>query len=232
MSIQFEFKKHSYKEVASYFKKEKLKNLILFSQARSGSTFATENFPKFLNFKDEQIFNEANFLNKHFSYLKYFIKKHDNFFLNTNEFVYRRTELIKEDTLFVYLYRDHKDIEKSYEKAIKKNFYMGWNEFYSRYKILFPEIDQSLHVSLFNHFIWQKQISKFRHALTLDFNSFKDLDSFLIDRSNFVTLKQQKSSKIFNRAKKNPNINFNIFEKFYFFCIRKLESRKKNIINY
>jgi len=232
MSIRFEFRKHSFKEVASYFKKEKLKNIILFSQARSGSTFATENFSKFLNFKEEQIYNEANFLNKHFSYLKYFVKKHDNFFLNTNEFVYRRTELIKEDTLFVYLYRDHNDIEKSYEKAIKKNFYMGWNEFYSRYKILFPEIDQSLHVSLFNHFIWQKQISKFRHALTLDFNSFKDLDSFVSDRSNFVTLKQQKTSKIFNRAKKNPNINFNIFEKFYFFCIRKLESRKKNIINY
>ena len=169
--------------------KLKLKNIILFSQARSGSTFATENFSKFLNFKEEQIYNEANFLNKHFSYLKYFVKKHDNFFLNTNEFVYRRTELIKEDTLFVYLYRDHSDIEKSYEKAIKKNFYMGWNEFYSRYKILVPEIDQSLHVSLFNHFIWQEQISKFRHAFTLDFNSFKDLDSFVSDGSNFVTLK-------------------------------------------
>ena len=41
--------------------KKKLKNIILFSQARSGSTFVTENFSKFLNFKDEQIFNEANF---------------------------------------------------------------------------------------------------------------------------------------------------------------------------
>ena len=164
MSIQFEFKKYSFQEVASYFKEKKLKNLILFSQARSGSTFATENFSKFLNFKNEQIFNEANFLNKHFSYLKYFVKKHDNFFLNTNEFIYKRPELIKDDTLFVYLYRDHDDIKKSYEKAKKKDFYMGWEEFYSRYKVLFPNIDQSLHVALFNHYIWQKQISKFKRS--------------------------------------------------------------------
>tara|TARA_B100000965_G_scaffold2048_1_gene1631 strand:+ start:592 stop:1290 length:699 start_codon:yes stop_codon:yes gene_type:complete len=232
MSIQFEFKKYSFQEVASYFKEKKLKNLILFSQARSGSTFATENFSKFLNFKNEQIFNEANFLNKHFSYLKYFVKKHDNFFLNTNEFIYKRPELIKDDTLFVYLYRHHDDIKKSYEKAKKKDFYMGWEEFYSRYKVLFPNIDQNLHVALFNHYIWQKQISKFKHALTLDFNSFKNLDGFIDDRSYFVTLKQQKNSQVLNRAKKNPNINFNIFEKFYFFCIRRLESRKKNIINY
>ena len=94
---------------------------------------------------------------------------------------------------------------------------MGWEEFYSRYKVLFPNIDQNLHVALFNHYIWEKQISKFKHALTLDFNSFKNLDGFIDDRSNFVTLKQQKNSQVLNRAKKNPNINFNIFEKFYFF---------------
>ena len=69
MSIQFEFKKYSFQEVASYFKEKKLKNLILFSQARSGSTFATENFSKFLNFKNYHVFLQ-NILNKKSVYLK------------------------------------------------------------------------------------------------------------------------------------------------------------------
>jgi len=229
---KFEFKIYSFDYVANYFKEKKLKNIILFSQARSGSTFATENFSKFLNFKNEQIFGEINFMNKHFSYLKHFIKKHNNFFLNTNEFVYRRIKLIKEDTLYVYLFRNHTEIKKSYEKAIKHNYYMGWNELYSRYKILFPDIDQILHVSEFNHFIWQKQISNFKHALTLDFNSFKNMKGFIKDRSEFSGLKQQTPSIVHNYPIMNRNINFNFFEKLYFLFRRKMESRKKNIINY
>ena len=111
---QFNLKLYSYKEVIDYFNKKNFKNLILFSQARSGTTFVTENLPHLINFNDQQIFNEVNFLNKHFSYLKHFIKKHNNFFLNINEFVYKRTELLKEETLYVYLYRDYREIKKSY----------------------------------------------------------------------------------------------------------------------
>ncbi len=229
---QFNLKLYSYKEVIDYFNKKNFKNLILFSQARSGTTFVTENLPHLINFNDQQIFNEVNFLNKHFSYLKHFIKKHNNFFLNINEFVYKRTELLKEETLYVYLYRDYREIKKSYDKAINNNYYMGWNEFYSRYKKFYPDIDQNLHVSLFNHLIWQKQISKFKHALTLDFNSFKDLEGFIKDRSNFTGVRQQNPDVIHNYAKLRKNINFNMFEKFYFFCRRKFESRKKDITNY
>ncbi len=227
----FKFKLYSYVEVVNYFKQNKLKNIILFSQARSGSTFVTENLSKLTGFKNEQIFNEINFIDKHFSYVKYFTKKHNNFFLNINEFIYKRTELKKENTLFIYLYRDHEEIEKSYEKAKKNNFYMRWDELYARYKKLFPEIDQNLHVSLFNHYIWEKQISSFNHVLTLDFNSFKNLDNFIEDRSKFTGMKQQNYDVVHNYAK-IQKINFNIFEKFYFFCRRKFESRKKNIINY
>ena len=229
---QFNFKLYSYKEVIDFFNKKNFKNLILFSQARSGTTFVTENLASLLNFDNQQIFNEVNFLDKHFSYLKHFIKKHNNFFLNINEFVYKRIELIKEDTLYVYLYRDYQEIKKSYDKAIKKNYYMGWNEFYTRYKRFYPDIDQNLHVSLFNHLIWEKQISKFEHALTLDFNSFKDLDSFIEDRSKFTGVRQQNPNVVHNFAKLQKNINFNMFEKFYFFCRRKFESRKKDITNY
>ena len=229
---EFDLKLYSYNEIIKYFKENNLKNVILFSQARSGSTFVTENLPPLMDFNKNQIFNEVNFLNKHFSYLKHFIKKHDNFFLNVNEFIYKRIELKKESTLFIYLFRDHEEIKKSYKKATENNYYMGWNEFYTRYKVLYPDINQDLHVSLFNHLIWQKQISSFNHALTLNFNSFKDFKNYIHDRSKFKGVRQQNLNVIKNYANIQNRINFNIFEKLYFFCRRKFESRKKNIKNY
>ena len=89
-------------------------NIVLFSQARSGSTFVTENLPKLMGFSQNQIFHEGYFLNRHFTYLQHFAKKHNNFFLNVNEFVYQRTNLIKKKTLYIYLYRHSDEIQKSY----------------------------------------------------------------------------------------------------------------------
>ena len=137
---KIKFKLYSYNQIIDYFKKKNLENIVLFSQARSGSTFVTENLPKLMGFSENQIFHEGYFLNRHFTYLKHFVKKHNNFFLNVNEFVYQRTNLIKKKTLYIYLYRHSDEIQKSYNKAITKNYYFGWNEFYSRYKILFPVI--------------------------------------------------------------------------------------------
>ena len=229
---KIKFKLYSYNQIIDYFKKMNLENIVLFSQARSGSTFVTENLPKLMGFSQNQIFHEGYFLNRHFTYLKHFAKKHNNFFLNVNEFVYQRTNLIKKKTLYIYLYRHSDEIQKSYNKAITKNYYFGWNEFYSRYKILFPQIDQNLHVSIFNHLIWQTQLPKFEHALTLDFESFKNLDTFINDRSSFSTVRQQNPMTKYNYLDFKTNLNFNIFEKLYFFCRRKLDSRKKSIINY
>ena len=66
--------------IKDYFQKYNLKNIILLSQARSGSTFATHNLSKFLNFSENNIYPEEYFLNRHFSYLKHFTIKHQNFF--------------------------------------------------------------------------------------------------------------------------------------------------------
>ena len=73
---------------------------------------------------------------------------------------------------------------------------------------------------------------KIQACFNLDFNSFQNMKGFSKDRSKFYGLKQQDNSTIYNFPTINKNINFNIFEKFYFFCRRILESRKKNIINY
>ena len=84
----------NFEEIKKYFFEKKLKNVILFSQARSGSTFVSNILSEVLGLK-ENFFSEEFFVNKHFSYLKKFVIKHDNFFINTNEFVYKRTDLKK-----------------------------------------------------------------------------------------------------------------------------------------
>ena len=93
---------------------------VLFSQARFGSTFVTNVLSKYLGFNSNQIFPEEYFIGKHYSYLKYFINKKNNFFCNTNEFVYRRTQFNNKNTLFLYLHRNPKEILRSYEKAKKR----------------------------------------------------------------------------------------------------------------
>ena len=168
----------TYKNVKNYYDSNKIKNIILFSQARSGSTFVTNFLSKYLNFKNESIFPENYFINKHYSYLKEFVNKHDNFFININTFVYRRPNLKKKNTLFIYLYRNTNEILKSYAKAKKLNYYLGWEEYYTRYREFYPDINKIVSVPEFNHLVWQKQITSFDHAKTLSFDSFKDVSDY------------------------------------------------------
>ena len=62
---------------------KKFENVILFSQPRSGSTFVSNVLSKELEYSNK-FFPEEFFINQHFIYLKTFIKKHNNFFINTN----------------------------------------------------------------------------------------------------------------------------------------------------
>ena len=81
------------------------------------------------------------FINQHFVYLKSFIKKHNNFFLNINEYWFRRTDLKKNNTMYLYLYRNTQEILNSYQKAKELNYYLGWEEMINRYRRFFPEIE-------------------------------------------------------------------------------------------
>ena len=217
--------------IKNYFNKNKLKNIILLSQARSGSTFATHNLSKFIGFDEKNIYPEEYFSNKHFVYLKNFILKHEYFFLNINEFILKRTELNRDDTLFVYLYRDPEEIMNSYKRSKQNGYYKGWEEFYARYRPFFYEIKGDENTACFNHKIWSKQQNQFTHCLNIHFNSLKELPGFKTNRENFKNLKQIDDNKVINLQLKNK-INFNFLEKFYFFLRRKLESRKKIINNY
>jgi len=67
--------------------------------------------------------------------------------------------------------------------------------------------------------------------MMINFDDLKELPGFKDKRDNFKNLKQIGDNKIIN-INLNNKLNFNIFEKIYFFIRRRLESRKKNIKNY
>ena len=221
----------SCKEIKDYLNFNEIKNIILLSQARSGSTFATHNLSKYLGYREEDVYPEEYFLNRHFSYVKGFIKKHKNFFMNINEFFYRRSQLNRSDILFIYLYRDPDQIMNSYEKAKKNGYYQSWNEFYGRYRVFFPDINKKLNTPCFNHEIWNKQKKFFTHKMMVNFDDLRELPGFRDKRDNFKKLKQIDDNKIIS-IDLNNRLNFNVFEKIYFSLRRRLESRKKNIKNY
>ena len=229
---ELKLKFFTYKDVKDYFEKNEIKNIILFSQARSGSTFVTNFLTKYLNFNNQNIFPENYFINKHFSYLKEFTKKHNNFFINVNTFVYRRINLKKKHTLFIYLYRNANEILSSYAKAKKNNYYLGWEEYYSRYREFYPDINKLASIPEFNHLVWQKQINTFDHAMTLSFDSFKDVSNYLENRSEIKKIKQINiDGNEFIPDMKNK-INFSLIKKIYLFFIRKIDRKKKSVKNY
>ena len=70
--------------------------------------------------------------------------------MNINEFVQKRIQLNRKDTLFIYLYRDPDEIMNSYRKSKQKGYYKGWVEFYERYRPFFKEIENDQSTASFN----------------------------------------------------------------------------------
>ncbi len=247
MNEKNELKLFTWVEIKEIFFNKKFDNVILFSQPRSGSTFVSYVLSKELQYH-ENFFPEEFFINRHFSYLKHFVKKNNNFFLNINEYWYRRTDLKKDNTMYLYLYRDSKEILNSYQKAKKLDYYLGWEEMIDKYRKFFPEIANVKPAPLFGHKVWEKQIKKFNNAFTLSYKSFENHKLYLnesIRNSKKQNLKDIELIENFNIKKKftdatgikisyneSSKINFNLLEKFYFFLRRKLESRQKSRKNY
>ena len=96
--------------------------------------------------------------------------------------------------------------------------------------------------------MWEKQIGKFTNVYTISYDSFKTHKFYLdsnIRRDEITKLKNIEIIENQNIKKKftdemggkipydeKKKINFNLFEKAYFFIRRKLESRKINRKNY
>ena len=236
-----------WEEIKKIFFDKKFDNVILFSQPRSGSTFVSNVLSKELNFT-ENFFPEEFFLNQHFVYLKTFIKKKNNFFISINEYWVRRPDLKKNNTMYLYLYRDTQEILNSYRKAKKLNYYMGWEEMIDRYRRFFPEIKNIKPAPLFGHKVWENQIKNFDNAYTILYESFKTHKFYLdpdIRCDKIKNLKDIELIENINIKKKfidkmggniphseKMKIRFNLFENIYFFIRRKLENRKKNRKNY
>jgi hypothetical protein len=243
---------HKWEDIKNIFFNKKFKNVILFSQPRSGSTFVSNILSEELMYT-KNFFPEEFFINQHFVYLKSFIKKHNNFFINTNEYWYRRTDLKKEDTMYLYLYRDSSEILNSYKKAKDLNYYFGWEEMINSYRKLFPKIKNIPSAPLFGHKVWEQQVSQFDNAYTITYDSFKTHKLFLnadTRKEKITELKDIELVENYNIKKKfikektgqisfkevlrneKKKIKFNIFEKFYFIIRRKFDSRKKSRKNY
>ena len=236
-----------WEEIKKIFFDKKFDNVILFSQPRSGSTFVSNVLSKELNFT-ENFFPEEFFLNQHFVYLKTFIKKNNNFFISINEYWVRRPDLKKNNTMYLYLYRDIQEILNSYKKAKKLNYYMGWEEMIDRYRRFFPEIKNIKPAPLFGHKVWENQIKNFDNAYTVLYESFKTHKFYLDQDMRRDKIKNLKDIELIENIniKKNfidkmggniphsekMKIRFNLFENIYFFIRRKLENRKKNRKNY
>tara|TARA_B100000029_G_scaffold8869_1_gene9429 strand:- start:4847 stop:5551 length:705 start_codon:yes stop_codon:yes gene_type:complete len=223
---------HTWEEIKKIFFDKKFENVILFSQPRSGSTFVSNVFSKELEYSNK-FFPEEFFINQHFVYLKNFVKKHNNFFINTNEFWFRRIDLKKKNTLYLYLYRDHEEIMASYQKAKKLNYYLGWEEMINNYRKFYPDLEHIVPAPLFGHKVWEAQIKKFDNAYTISYDSFKTHKQFLCSDIRQKTVKELKYiNPDYKTQKKIKKVNFNIIEKIYFFIRRKLDSRKKSRKNY
>ena len=236
-----------WEEIKKIFFDNKFDNVILFSQPRSGSTFVSNVLSKELNFT-ENFFPEEFFLNQHFVYLKTFIKKKNNFFISINEYWVRRPDLKKNNTMYLYLYRDTQEILNSYKKAKKLNYYMGWEEMIDRYRRFFPEIKNIKPAPLFGHKVWENQIKNFDNAYTILYESFKTHKFYLdpdMRRDKIKNLKDIELIENINIKKKfidkmggniphseKMKIRFNLLENIYFFIRRKLENKKKNRKNY
>ena len=247
MDEEIELNLSTWEEIKKIFFDKKFDNVILFSQPRSGSTFVSHVLAKELHY-DGNFFPEEFFINRHFAYLKHFVKKHNNFFLNVNEYWYRRTDLKKDNTMYLYLYRNSEEILNSYLKAKKLNYYLGWEEMIDKYRKFFPEMKNIKPAPLFGHKVWEQQVKKFNNAYTLSYKSFKTHKFYLDENernSKNQDLKDIEAVENFNIKKKFTDetkgkilyngrikINFNFLEKFYFFMRRKLESRKKSRKNY
>ena len=238
---------YTWEEIKEIFFNKKFENVILFSQPRSGSTFVSNLLAKEFNYR-ENFFSEEFFINQHFVYLKYFVKKHNNFFLNTNEYWFRRIDLQKKNTLYLYLYRDSEEILKSYQKAKKLNYYLGWEEMINKYRKFFPEIENIMPAPMFGHKVWETQIKKLNNAYTVSYDSFKTHKFYLDSKTRDERIATLKDIELIENTnikkpfinemqgkipfKEKKKIKFNTIEKFYFFIRRKLDSRKNNRKNY
>ena len=247
MNHEIESNLFTWEEIKKVFLEKKFDNVILFSQPRSGSTFVSYVLSKELNY-EENFFPEEFFINRHFIYLKQFVKKHNKFFLNINEFWYRRTDLKKTNTMYIYLYRSVEEILNSYQKAKRLNYYLGWEEMIDKYREFFPEIKDIKPAPLFGHKVWEKQIKKINNAFTLSYKSFETHNLYLdqevrnlrnqdlkdIEIVENLNIKKKFTKELEGKIpyKEGIKVKFNTLEKFYFFVRRKLDSKQKSRKNY
>jgi hypothetical protein len=201
-------KKLSYLKIIKIIKKKKIKKIFTFGQSRGGTTISSYILAHdlgFLNyFVPEEISNNLNIK-------RMFIElvKNKKIFIHHHHNVFKRQVLNNKDTVFIYIYRHHNQIIKSFEKTKKRNISFDWvsdieKRVLKRKKVKNP-------VKYLND-LWKIQSKYFYHSYVLDYESLKNHKLFINQRERDKKFKSIKQIFIKKNFKIKDNFNLKRFK--------------------
>ena len=202
-------KKLSYLEIIKIIKEKKFKKIFTFGQNRGGTTitsFVLAYELKYLKyFVPEEISN-----NLHPKRMFIELIKNNKIFIHNHHNVFKRKLLNNKDTIFIFIYRDHRDISKSFLKTKKRNIKFDWKADIIN-RVLKKKIKTNDPVKYLND-LWLSQKKYFDNAYILDFKSLENHKLFVKEEIRDKVFSDVK--QIFLEGKANIKDNFNL-KKYY-----------------
>ncbi len=228
-------KKHSYEEIIKIIKKKKFKKIFTFGQSRGGTTFCSYILAKELGylkyFVPEEISNHLNFKRLFIELLK-----NEKIYIHCHHNVFKRKQLNNNETIFIFIYRHHKEIINSFKKTKKRNSNFDFHKDIKN-RVL-KKIKNTTHSNgpKYLNDLWMDQKNYFKYSYTLDFNSLKKHPMFLKEKKRdqqFKSLKQISKNFFFHKDNfgllkfKDENQGFKYLKLVILYLVKKL---KNNLI--
>ena len=201
--------KLSYLEIIRIIKEKKFKKIFTFGQNRGGTTITSFVLAHELNYLDYFVPEEiSNNLHPKRMFIE-LIKNH-KIFIHNHHNVFKRKLLNNKDTIFIFIYRDHRDVSKSFMKTKKRNINFDWEADIIN-RVLKNKIKTDNPVKYLND-LWLLQKKNFNNAYTLDFKSLEKHKFFVNEETRDKVFSDVK--QIFLEGKANIKDNFNL-KKYY-----------------
>jgi len=183
-------KKYSYKEIVNIIKKKRFKKIVTFGQSRGGTTISSFILAyelKYLNyFVPEEISNKLNIKRMFIELIK-----NKKIFIHHHHNVYKRYLLNNRNTIFIFIYRSDKDINKSFNKSKTRSGYIDWYKDISN-RVLKKKNIKTKNPPKYLNDLWIEQAKYFHNAYTMNYTSFKNHKFFI---------KSNKRNKLFKNIK-------------------------------
>lgn len=201
-------KKQSYLEIIKIIKKKKIEKIFTFGQSRGGTTISSfilaYELDMLNHFVPEEISNNLKIKRMFIELIK-----NKKIFIHNHHNVFKRKILNNKKTAFIFIYRNHNEIIKSFEKAQKRNIKFNWLlDIQSR---VLKKKNIKNPVKYLND-LWDLQKKCFYNSYTLDYKSLKNHKFFIKEKirdQKFNNIKQ-----IFLNKKFKVKDNFNL-KRFY-----------------